>query len=136
MNTSSSQPLGNNIVVVILGILAVVLVYSVVTGNNVTMPVISTDRAALIALLVLGIAMCSVGGIGSSISQYGWSHPVTIIGSILGVLTLLIVLAVLLGIQLPLITSERAAFLFVTGIIVTKVVFNAAVWLFNRGNVA
>lgn len=136
MNTNSSQTLGNNIVVLILGILALVLVYAVVTGSNITMPVISTDRAALIALLVVGVAMCAVGGIGPSISQYGWSHPVTIIGSIVGLLTLVVVLAVLLGLQLPIITSERAAFLLVTGVIIGKLLFNAAVWLFSRGTTA
>lgn len=136
MNTESSQTLGSNIIVLILGLLALSLVYVVATGRNLTMPVISTDRAALIALLVVGVGMCAVGGIGTSVSKYGWSNPVTIIGSIVGVITFLVVGAVLFGVQLPIITNERAAFLLVTGVIIGKVLFNVAVWLFNRGTVA
>ena len=132
MNTDSSTTLGSNIIVVVLALVAVSLVYVVATGRNLTMPIIATDRAALIALLVVGIAMCAVGGIGKAIDAYGWSNPVTIIGSVIGVLTLVVVGAVLFGVRLPIITDERAAFVFVAGVIVAKIVFNLAVLLFNR----
>ncbi len=137
MNTNHSQTtFGSNLIVVVLAVAALALVYVVATGGNLTLPVISTDRAALIVLTIVGVAMCAVGGIGPSISKYGWSGPVTVIGSIVGVLTFLIVLAVILGVQLPIITNERMAFVLVTGVIIGKLLFNAAVWLFSRGNVA
>lgn len=137
MNTNHSQTtLGSNLVVLVLAVAALVLVYVVSTGGNLTLPVISTDRAALIVLTIVGIAMCAVGGIGPSISRYGWSGPVTVIGSIVGVLTFLMVLAVILGIPIPLITNERMAFVLVTGVIIGKLLFNAAIWLFSRNNVA
>jgi hypothetical protein len=137
MNTNSSQTtFGNNLVILVLAVAALALVYVVATGGNLTLPIISTDRAALIVLTIVGVAMCAVGGIGPSVSKYGWSGPVTVIGSIVGVLTFLIVLAVILGVQLPLIANERAAFILVTGVIIGKLLFNAAVWLFSRGNVA
>lgn len=136
MNTNHSQTtLGNNLIVLVLAVAALALFYVVTTGGNLTLPIISTDRAALIVLTIVGIAMCAVGGIGPSISQYGWSGPVTVIGSIVGILTFLMVLAVVLGFQVPLIANERMAFVLVAGVIIGKLLFNAAVWLFSRSNV-
>ncbi len=134
MNTERSQTSSSTIVVVILGIVAILLAVVVATGSNLTLPIISTYRAALIAMTVVGVAMCAVGGIGPYVSKYGWSNPMTILGTIIGVLTILVVGAILLGVQLPIITDDRAAFIFVTGVVVLKLVINGLVWLF-RGDV-
>jgi hypothetical protein len=120
MNTTSTPFNGNYLIAAILGILAVVLVFFFLTGRPI--PLISGERAAFIALAVLGLAMCATGGIGTAIGQYGWAHPITIIGSILGVLALVLVGATLLNIRLPLVPDDRAAFIALAVLGFAKVV--------------
>ncbi len=119
MNTSSTSFSGNYLLAAILGILAVALVFLFVTGRPI--PLISGDRAAFIALAVIGLAMCATGGIGTAVGQYGWTHPITIIGSLLGVLALGLVGATLVNIRLPFVPDDRAAFIALAAIGVVKV---------------
>ncbi len=106
--------------------LAALLVGSVLAGVNTQLPLINTDRAAFIALSILGMAMCSAGGIGTAIARRGWKDGVTILGSVIGVLTLALIALVLLGVPLPLITTDRDAILTLAGIGVVKVLIEAA----------
>jgi hypothetical protein len=84
-------------------------------------PVEILTAQALLALGLIGIAMCTLSGIGPTQSALGWTHPVTIIGSILGVLALLMVVLPLLGVQLPLIADTRSAVLALAVIMLVKV---------------
>src|SRR5690554_6229939 len=95
-------PANNSFLVAALGIIAALLVAAVVTNRPI--PLINSERGALIALVVIGMAMCALGGIGPAIAKYGWTSPIFIVGAVLGVLMLLIPGAVLAGVQLPLIT--------------------------------
>jgi hypothetical protein len=54
---------------IILGILAAGLVFAVLTGRRV--PLISSERVALIVLVVLGMAMCT-NGIGRVAAANAW----------------------------------------------------------------
>ena len=103
----------------IFGLLAALLVVSVLTGRS--LPLIRTDRAALIALALIGLVMCSSGGIGRAIGLYGWAHPITIIGIVLGVLVLVIALTSLMNVRLPMLPTDRAAFIAIAGIAVVKI---------------
>lgn len=102
-----------------LGIIALLLIVG--TLFNIKLPLITSDRTALIALVLVGIAMCTSGGIGRSLELYGWEHPITLIGIVAGVLILAITLLTLAGVQLPLITTDRAAFIAVAVIAAIKV---------------
>lgn len=62
MKSNSMSTSGMNLTVSALGILAALLVFPVFTGRKVPLP--SSDQAALLALVTIGMLMCSQGGIG------------------------------------------------------------------------
>jgi hypothetical protein len=61
-----------------------------------SVPIVGTARGALVAVAVVGMAACAVGGIGQA-PIIGWTHPLTIFGIVVGVAALLIVGAGLFG---------------------------------------
>ena len=115
----------SNPMTVLLGILAAGLVAAVLSNTNAQLPLVSNDRAALLALGVLGLAMCITGGIGIILPLRGWKDPITIIGSILGALVLVLVIAIFAGISLPLIATDHDAFIVLAGIGILKVIVMA-----------
>lgn len=119
MATHTNVSPANGIITLVLGLLAAGLVFMVLTGRDV--PIVGSGAGALLALGIIGITMCAMGGIGPTQSALGWTHPLTIIGSILGVLALLIVALPLLGVQLPLIADTRSAVLALAVIMLVKV---------------
>ena len=80
---------------------------------------LEVGRGMLIALMVVGMAMCSFG-VGRAGTTLGWTHPVTIAGCLIGIAALVMVGMSLLGVKLPLIGSERAAFLALIGMMGAK----------------
>ena len=119
MATNTATSSANGIITLVLGLLAVGLVFMVLTGRDV--PIVGNGGGALLALGIIGMAMCTLSGIGSVQSTLGWTHPLTIAGSILGVLALLVVALPLLGVRLPLIADTRSAVLALTVIMLIKV---------------
>ena len=119
MTTNASTSSANGLISLALGLLAAALVFMALTGRDV--PIVGNEAGALLALGLIGIAMCTLGGIGTTQSTLGWTHPLTIIGSILGVMALLIVALPLLGVQLPLIADTRSAVLALAVIMLVKV---------------
>ena len=103
----------------ILGIVAALLVFAVLTDRP--LPLISSDRAATIVLLALGFTMCAVGSL-RNIQPNEWTHPANVVAAVLGGLALLLGTAVLLGISVPLISSDRTALVILAIIVLTKVV--------------
>ena len=77
-----------NLVVLVLGVVATIIFYLRITERPV--PLIDGDRAIFLVLLVIGMGMCTLGGIGPATSNYGWAHPLTITGAVIGVLALLL----------------------------------------------
>jgi hypothetical protein len=67
-----------------------------VSLNSEAVPIVDSARGALVAIAVVGMAACAVGGIGQA-PIIGWSHPITIFGIVVGVLALVIVGAGLFG---------------------------------------
>ena len=103
-----NSPLG----VAILGIVAAVLIVVVLTERHTNLPLISEYRGAFVVLLLIGIAMCSFGPLGSVFTTPdGWRQPMNLIAIVLGVLALALVVPVFTGVQVPLIADERAAFI-------------------------
>jgi hypothetical protein len=79
----------------LLGILAALIVVTLLA--NVRLPLLGSDRAAFISLVVVGMAMCGLGGIGRAQSTLGWTDPVTLVGIVVGSLALVLIAAVLAG---------------------------------------
>lgn len=109
----------NDVFVVVLGLTAATLVCLTLTGRSV--PLISDDRSALLALGVIGFVMCTLGGSGKVPSILGWSHPITIVGSILGVAAMLIVILPLINVKLPVLATDRSAFIALAVVMLVKV---------------
>jgi hypothetical protein len=106
----------------VLGALAALLVLAALTGK--TVPFISSDRVALIVLVVLGMAMCA-RGIGRVAALGAWVHPLSILGYLVGVLILVIAAALLAGKPLPFISTTRHAILAVALLSAAKLAFSA-----------
>ena len=119
MKANAPSLSGNYVLLGGLGILASLLVWAVLSSREI--PLISGDRAAFFTLLIIGFAMCSFGAL-SNIQPNEWLHPMNLIGITLGSLAVLLGVAVLTGIELPLVSGDRAAFITLAIIISSKVV--------------
>jgi hypothetical protein len=115
---TSSVPSPISLNVIILAMLFVAVVFVAVTGKKV--PVISNTRVAMVILLLLGMAMCT-SGIGRVAAIHQWTHPLSILGYLLGALILVIGLATTFGLKLPYIQSDVQAIVWVTALVGAKV---------------
>lgn len=106
MKTISQTPVISPSIIV-LALLATVVVFVGVTGKKV--PLLSNIRTDIILLVVIGMAVCQQGGIGRIAAAGSWTHPLAIVGYILGALILLVTLAVFAGWKLPLIHGDQQA---------------------------
>lgn len=117
-STSMTSPISLNVFVFALLFAAVVFV--AITGRRV--PVISNARIAMLVLLVLGMTMCAIGGIGRVAAAGQWTHPLSILGYLLGALILIIGLATIFGMKLPYIQGDAQAVIIVACLTAAKVV--------------
>src|SRR5512140_1795801 len=92
-----------------LALLAAAVVVVGVSGKKV--PLLSNIRLDIILLVIIGMTMCTQGGIGRVAATGQWSHPLAIVGYILGGLILFIALAVFVGWKLPYIQNDQQALL-------------------------
>ena len=113
-----------------LALLAAAVVFIGVTGKKV--PLLSNIRVDIIVLVIIGMTICTQGGIGRIAATEEWSHPLSIIGYILGGLILLITLAVFVGWKLPLIANDQQALLAVAILASLKVVNAVTHYLLSR----
>ena len=97
--------------------------------SNVRIPFIHTYRAAFFVLFVVGFVLCALGGV-SQAPSYGWTHPISVAGYLLGVVAVFLAVSVGLRRYAGPIADERAAFFALLGIIVAKFVLAALYPLF------
>ncbi|HLO16523.1 MAG TPA: hypothetical protein VK206_16950 [Anaerolineales bacterium] len=128
MKTNTMSTSGTNLAVIFLGIFAALLVFAVLTGRKV--PLLSSDRSALLALVVIGLLMCSQGGIGRVSANGAWLHPLSIIGYVLGVTIIVIGIAALFGKNIPPLTSYYQSFTAVAVIAAIKLILTTIHRLF------
>ena len=100
------------------------------TAAGKTLPLITGPRAALIALLVVGMAAC-MGGIGQVGASGRWTSPLAILGYLLGALILLIIIAAFTGWKLPLIQNDIQSVIAVAVLIAVKLVIGTAGYFFK-----
>jgi len=106
--------------IIVLALLAAAVVFIGVTGKKV--PLLSNIRMDIILLVIIGMTICTQGGIGRIAATGQWSHPLSIIGYILGGLILLVTLAVFVGWKLPYIQNDQQALLAIAILASLKVV--------------
>jgi len=116
--------------ILFLALLAAAIVFIGATGKRV--PLLSNLRADIVLLVIIGMAMCTQGGIGRVAATGQWSHPLSIIGYILGGLILLITLAVFAGWKLPYIETDQQALLAIAVLAGLKVVNAVTHYLLSR----
>lgn len=104
--TLSIKDLGTTV----LAFITVALYYARVRGID--LPLLSSERIAIVALAVIGIAMCAIGGSGNaSTFTNGLSNPWVLVSSVLGATALVVIVA-------GLITGGKLYVMLLTGIIV------------------
>jgi len=114
-----SQPAVITPSIIGLALLAAAVVFIGATGRKV--PVLSNIRVDILLLVIIGMAMCTQGGIGRVAATGEWSHPLAIVGYILGGLILFITLAVFVGWKLPFIQTDQQALIAIAVLISLKV---------------
>jgi len=127
---TTSLPSLVNLNVIILALLIAAVVFVAVTGKKV--PVISNTRVAMGVMLLLGMTMCT-SGIGRVAAIQQWTHPLAILGYLLGALTLVIGLGTVFGWKLPYIQNDAQAILIVAVLIGVKVVNTLVHSFFTTG---
>ena len=113
-----------------LAILFAAVTFIGVTGKRV--PLLSNVRVDIILLVIIGMTICTQGGIGRVAATGQWTHPLSIIGYILGGLILLITLAVFVGWKLPFIANDQQALLAIAILAGLKVVNAVTHYLLSR----
>lgn len=126
---AQSAPITPTIIGLIL--VAAVVTFIGVTGKKV--PLLSNIRVDIILLVIIGMAICTQGGIGRVAATGQWTHPLSIIGYLLGGLILLIPLAVSVGWKLPFIANDGQALLAIAVLAGLKVVNAVAHFWLARG---
>ena len=95
MTQKPATSFGSPLIADVIGVAIAALVVAALTDTPV--PLLGSERAIFVAVVLLGITMCSLGGVGRAPLKYGWMHPVTIVGSAIGTVMLLLVAGVVLG---------------------------------------
>jgi hypothetical protein len=96
-------------------------------------PVLSNVRVDIILLVVLGLAICTQGGIGRIAATGLWTHPQAIVGYVLGGLILLITLFTFVGWKMPYIQNDQQALLAIAVLVGLKFVNAVVHYLLARG---
>lgn len=78
--------------ILILTLVAAAVAWIAIKGVH--MPVLSNLKVNVVLLIVLGIAICSQGGIGRVAATGQWTHPLAIVGYLLGASILLLAAAI------------------------------------------
>ena len=128
MKGNTMNTFTNVLMPLFLGVGVAVIVFAAIAGKM--LPLIGSPRASLVALLVVGMAMCT-GGIGQVGASGGWGSPMAIVGYLLGATILIIIISVFAGWKLPLITGETQAVTAVGILIAVKFLIGTASFFFH-----
>ena len=113
-----------------LALLFAAITFIGVTGKKV--PMLSSIRMDIILLVIIGMTICQQGGIGRIAATGQWTHPLSIIGYLLGGLILIVTLAVFVGWKLPLIANDQQALLAIAVLASLKVVNAVTHYLLSK----
>lgn len=116
--------------VIVLALLAAAVVFIGASGKKV--PILSNVRVDIILLVILGMAICTQAGIGRIAATGEWTHPLSMVGYILGGTILLIALAVFVGWKLPFIQNDQQALIAIAILAGLKIVNAITHYLLSR----
>ena len=115
--------------ILLLALLFAVVAFIGATGRKV--PVLSNVRVDIVLLIIIGMAMCTPG-IGRVAALGQWSHPLSILATVLGGAILLIALAVFVGWKLPFIQNDQQALIAIAILTGLKVINAVTHYLLSR----
>jgi len=127
---TTTQPAVINPVIVIMALLTAAVVFLGWKGT--TLPLLSNPKISLAIVLLLGMAICTQGGIGRVAAAGQWIHPLSIAGYLLGAAILLLAAAVFLNIELPAIASPQQALVVIAALMAVKVFISLVHYLLDR----
>ena len=113
-----------------LAILFAAITFIGVTGKKI--PLLSNIRVDIVLLVIIGMTICAQGGIGRIAATGQWTHPLSIVGYLLGGLILIITLAVFVGWKPPFIANDGQALLAIAILAGLKVVNAVTHYLLSR----
>ena len=116
--------------VLVLALLAAAVVFIGATGKKV--PILSNVRVDIILLVILGLMMCTQAGIGRIAATGEWSHPLSIVGYVLGGTILLVALSVFVGWKLPFIQNDQQALIAIAVLVGLKILNAMTHYLLSR----
>jgi len=116
--------------VIVLALLAAGVVFIGATGKKV--PLLSNVRLDIILLVILGMSICTQAGIGRIAVTGEWSHPLAILGYILGGTILIVAASVFVGWKLPLIQNDRQALIAIAILAGLKILNAVTHYLLSR----
>jgi hypothetical protein len=125
-----SQPAVLSPSILLLAVLAAVVAFLAWQGTS--LPLLSNPKISLAIVLVLGMAICAQGGIGRVAATGRWTHPLAIVGYILGAAILLLAGAIFLGIRLPFVASPQQTVAVIAALMGAKVVLSVTHALIDR----
>lgn len=115
---SVTQPSVLNPTVFALMFLFAAVTVIAISGKRV--PFLSNMKVDLVLLVVIGMAICT-SGIGRVAAMNQWTHPLSILGILLGVLILVVAVAAYFGWKLPLIQNDTQSLIAIALLVVLKI---------------
>ena len=117
MKKDISQTRWNTVLSTTLRLFLLFYIIAVWAGLN--FPFLSGDKSEFIALIAIGAAVSLVGHV-TSFSLHKITDPINIIGSLIGIVSVLIIIFALKDINMPFIKGFKAAFLVLAVLLVVK----------------
>lgn len=124
MKGNTMNTFSNLVAPLFLAVLVAIIIYGALAGRQLSL--INSPRASLVALLVLGLTLCALGGIGQVGASERWFSPLAITGHLLGVMLLVVFISAFAGWKLPFIAGEKQAIAAVGVMMVIKYVIGTA----------
>lgn len=115
---SVTQPSVLNPTVFALMFLFAAVTVIAISGKRV--PLLTNMKVDLVLLVVIGMAICT-SGIGRVAAMNQWTHPLSILGILLGVLILVVAVAAYFGWKLPLIQNDTQSLIAIALLVVLKI---------------
>ena len=119
----------SHVLSIILGLLAGLLVLATLSGMD--FPLVRNHRTTLITLGFLGMALCSQG-IGRVAEDKRWTHPISLLGMLIGAAALVLWAGRLMNFNLPYAGSDQQAILTLGSLMGVKFLLARLYPLFRR----
>jgi len=116
--------------ILLLALLAAAVVFIGATGKRV--PILSNARVDIVLLVIIGMTICTQAGIGRIAATGQWTHPLAIVGYVLGGTILIVAASVFVGWKLPFIQNDQQALIAIAILAGLKIVNAVTHYLLAR----